>query len=489
MSATPTRRVPRVLSIAGSDPSGGAGIQADLKSISALGGYGLAVITALTAQNTQGVTGIHVPPPEFLRAQLDAISADVEIDAVKLGMLGERSVIEVVHDWLVTHRPPVVVLDPVMVSTSGARLLGADAEAALLGLLPLADVVTPNVPELAALTGSPEAEDWPTLLDQAKRLAARHGVRVVAKGGHLSGELSTDALVAPGGDVVQFDAERVPTRSTHGTGCSLSSALATLVAQTADWESSLGEAKAWLTDAVRAGAALEVGRGNGPVDHFVRLRQPTAKQLAAQWWADSAPVRSAIDELPFLTGLADGTLDDAVFRHYLEQDALYLGEYARVLARASALAPTRAEQAFWAEAARGAIVGEAQLHERWLGWEPGGQPDIDASATTRAYLDHLASSGPDYGTVVAAVLPCYWIYQQLGERLAAAARPEHPYRDWLETYGDPDFAAATRTAVAYASAAAEQADPTTRERMRRAFHASAAHELAFFAQEPVTPRR
>ena len=151
------RTHPRVLSIAGSDPSGGAGIQADLKSIAAHGGYGMAAITALTAQNTRGVSGVHVPPVEFLRQQLETVSSDVAIDAVKIGMLGDAAVINEVRTWLAKVRPAVVVLDPVMVATSGDRLLRESAEAALRDLLPMADLITPNLPELAMLLGEPEA--------------------------------------------------------------------------------------------------------------------------------------------------------------------------------------------------------------------------------------------------------------------------------------------------------------------------------------------
>ncbi len=277
----PPRPVPRVLAIAGSDPSGGAGIQADLKAIAANGGYGMAALTALTAQNTEGVREVHVPPPGFLRAQLDAVADDVDIDAVKVGMLGDACVIAVVTDWLTRLRArdvrSAVVLDPVMVATSGDRLLDPDDEHAVRAMLPLADVVTPNLPELAVLAGQEPVRTWTQALEQAHGLAARHGVLVVVKGGHLAtggpgAAPAPDALVGPDGVLAELDGERVATRSTHGTGCSLSSALATRFAQHHDWARALRQTKAWLTRAIRAGAALEVGRGHGPVDHFAGLR-------------------------------------------------------------------------------------------------------------------------------------------------------------------------------------------------------------------------
>lgn len=269
------RPVPRVLSVAGSDPSGGAGIQADLKAIAAAGGYGMAALTALTAQSTRGVSAVHVPPPSFLAAQLDTLRADVALDGIKVGMLASSAVADVVTRWLDdgagVDGPPVVV-DPVMVATSGDRLLDRAAEDAVRRLLDRADVVTPNVPELAVLLGTPAATTWTGVLGQAARLAARHDVLVVAKGGHLPGDEVPDALVGPGGALAELPGRRVPTTSTHGTGCSLSSGLVTRYARHGEWERALRETKAWLTDAVVAGTALEVGSGCGPVDHFWALR-------------------------------------------------------------------------------------------------------------------------------------------------------------------------------------------------------------------------
>jgi hydroxymethylpyrimidine kinase/phosphomethylpyrimidine kinase len=260
-----------VLSIAGTDPTGGAGIHADLKSIAANGGYGMAAVTALVAQNTRGVRSIHVPPPAFLAEQLDAVSDDVEIDAVKIGMLFDSDIVAVVRDWLVRVRPPRVVLDPVMIAASGDDLLAPDAVEAVRELVAHVDLVTPNMPELAALLGEAPATRWPDVLDQARRLATAHGVRVLAKGGHLAGPHSPDALVAPDGAVTEFATARVDTRNTHGTGCSLSSAVATLRVRADSWETALDAAKRWLTASIAAADSLHVGAGNGPVSHFAHL--------------------------------------------------------------------------------------------------------------------------------------------------------------------------------------------------------------------------
>ena len=265
---------PRVLCIAGTDPSGGAGLLADIKSVAAHGGYGMGAVAALTAQNTRGVRGVHVPPTSFLADQLYAISDDITIDAVKIGMLGTAEVAATVGEWLVAVRPPVVVLDPVMVATSGDRLLDVDAEAGVRELFDRVDLITPNAPELAVLADAPPAATWPDLAGQALAVSATYRVLVLAKGGHLGGETATDALVDAGGglsegrSVVEFSAARVPTTNTHGTGCALSSALATLRPQCADWEEATARAKRWLSEAIRHGAELEVGGGHGPVHHF-----------------------------------------------------------------------------------------------------------------------------------------------------------------------------------------------------------------------------
>jgi len=485
-------RVPRVLSIAGSDPSGGAGIQADLKSIAANGGYGMAAITALTAQNTQGVRAVHVPPAEFLRQQLDAVSDDVAIDAVKIGMLGTVEVVGVVRSWLDVVRPPLVVLDPVMVATSGDRLLDAEAEQALRELVRVCDLVTPNIAELAIIAAEPAAETWPEVLAQAGRVSASYGVRVLAKGGHLSGAEAPDALVdARSGNVpvvTEFAGIRIDTTNTHGTGCSLSSALATRIAAGGDWAAAVGESKRWLSESIRAGAALQVGSGRGPISHFAGLWQrggvvtaPTAAEVREHWWAEVAGIRAQIDGGDFVCALGDGSLGRADFVWYLAQDALYLRDFARALAEAARLAPTAAERALWASSAEGCMVTELQLHESWA---PDGEVfAAEPSATTTAYLNHLlvTAAGGDYAVLVAALLPCFWVYHDVGSRLHPLAHAEHPYADWLTTYADQEFADATEQAITIVVALAADATPQVRDAMLTAFVASTEHEREFFA--------
>lgn len=267
----PHRAPPIALTIAGSDSSGGAGIQADLKTFSALGVYGASVITALTAQNTLGVTAIHDVPDDFVAAQMDAVFSDLAVKAVKIGMLSRPGTIRTVAAGLVRHQARPVVLDPVMVAASGAKLLSDDAITTLITeLLPRADLITPNLPEAAALLRAPQATDEGQMQAQAERLMALGAKAVLMKGGHGSGDLSVDLLVTAG-ETSRFTAPRYATRNTHGTGCTLSSAIAARLALGDDLASAVGGAKLYITDAIAAADRLQIGSGHGPVHHFFAL--------------------------------------------------------------------------------------------------------------------------------------------------------------------------------------------------------------------------
>jgi hydroxymethylpyrimidine/phosphomethylpyrimidine kinase len=260
--------IPIALTIAGSDSSGGAGIQADLKTFAAFGVYGASVITALTAQNTKGVTGIHQVPADFVTAQIDAVFADLDVKAVKIGMVSQRAVIEAIVTGLQRWSPKHIVLDPVMVATSGDRLLAPDAVQALrTSLIPRALLLTPNLPEAAALLDEPVASSETDIESQGKGLLAMGCGAVLIKGGHGQGAESIDYLFRRTG-IVAFAAPRIATKNTHGTGCSLSSAIAAGLAQGDDLESAIGNAKTWISAAIAAADRLKVGQGHGPIHHF-----------------------------------------------------------------------------------------------------------------------------------------------------------------------------------------------------------------------------
>ncbi|NNH58695.1 bifunctional hydroxymethylpyrimidine kinase/phosphomethylpyrimidine kinase [Rhizobium laguerreae] len=260
-----------VLSIAGSDPSGGAGIQADLKAFSARGVYGMAVLTALTAQNTQGVSGVHLVPPQFVADQINAVFADVRVDAVKIGMIANAGIAEAVAGALSDHRDIPIVIDPVMIAKGGAALLAPEAVDVLTRrLLPLATLLTPNLPEAAALLHQPVATSRADMAAQAERLLALGPAAVLVKGGHLDSDESPDVLATAAG-LHWFEARRVPTKNTHGTGCTLSSALAAELAKGASAREAVAIAKDYLAGAVAAAGNLTVGSGHGPVQHFHAL--------------------------------------------------------------------------------------------------------------------------------------------------------------------------------------------------------------------------
>ena len=260
--------IANVLSIAGSDPSGGAGIQADLKAFSARGTFGMAVLTALTAQNTQGVSAVHTLPPDFVAEQIRMVFADVRVDAVKIGMIANAGIAEAVVDALAPHRGVPIVLDPVMIAKGGAALLDPAAVAIVRErLLPLATLITPNLPEAAALIDAPEATSRAEMEAQARTLLERGPQAVLVKGGHLNLPQSPDFL-ALFDRSLWFEAERTAIRNTHGTGCSLSSAIAAELAKGCAVEVAVARAKAWLAGAIAEAGQLTVGSGHGPVHHF-----------------------------------------------------------------------------------------------------------------------------------------------------------------------------------------------------------------------------
>ena len=545
--APQTARVPRVLSIAGTDPSGGAGIQADLKSIAASGGYGMCVTTSLVAQNTCGVREVFTPPLEFLTAQLAAVFDDVTVDAVKIGMLGDADTIRTVRTWLSEHPVPVVVLDPVMIASSGDRLLQAEAEQALRDLVPLVNVITPNIPELAVLCQKEPAQTFDEAHEQAANLAAATGTTVIVKGGHLCGQDAGNTAVFPDGTCAHVRTPRLDSRNTHGTGCSLSSSLATRlgvellqhaevaehtaeqsVLTSEDTHRALQWSTRWLHESIAAGAGLQVGsgEGHGPVDHAARARRLEAAASAYPWhhllattdsegntldgtsperllpvspvpageavvkpagpwtaalWAAGGETWHQILDLPFVRALGDGTLDEDLFAFYLDQDALYLRDYSRALATLSARADTAEAQVHWAAGAHEAIAAESQLHEGWLANRArlGGPSPI-----TMGYTNFLraTAAGDDYVVGAAAILPCYWLYEEVGAVLSSQNHADHPYAEWLSMYGGEEFAADVARSLAEVERAFEAASPAQRVRAARAYLSACVYEREFFDQ-------
>ncbi|WP_297003900.1 bifunctional hydroxymethylpyrimidine kinase/phosphomethylpyrimidine kinase [uncultured Corynebacterium sp.] len=514
--------IPRVLSIAGTDPTGGAGIQADIKAICEAGGFAMTVVTALVAQNTHGVRGIHTPDTGFLTAQLDAVFDDVTVDAVKIGMLGTAEITRTVTAYLQEHRVPVLVVDPVMVATSGDRLLTADAEAALVELCRAADVITPNLAELAVLAGTRTAATVDEALDQGRGLAADLGTTVIVKGGHLSGASADNSVVTPDGTVHTVPVARVATNNTHGTGCSLSSALTTRLAAGQSTPEALAWATGWLAEAIRYADDLHVGTGNGPVDHTHRSRRlaaaadttpwrltasvpagldtpadltavatppavrpvspriPAAGPWTAALWETSAPLYDDILALPFITDLGAGTLSPDDFSFYLAQDAVYLSLYSPALASLAASAPDQASALFWVKGAAECLEEEAELHRSWLGDAGTATP----SHVTASYTSHLMRCvrTRDHVVGAAAVLPCYWLYAEVGLALAARSSDDNPFAEWVDAYSDPGFTGSVSRAVGLVEKAFADATPAQRAEAARAYLDASRWEVEFFDQ-------
>lgn len=507
--------VARVLSIAGTDPTGGAGLHADLKAISAAGGYGMAVTTAIVSQNTQGVDSIFTPPAHVLRDQLASVAADVDIDAVKIGMLGNPETIDIVREFIATLDGTPVVLDPVMVATSGDRLLDKDAESAILDLAGRVDCVTPNLKELAVLCGlSPEEEatDVEQAVAMARDWAKQTETTVIVKGGHLRDDRADNAVVDGTGLIHRVACPRVATKNTHGTGCSLSSALATRLGQGEGLAAALEWSTRWLHEAIANADALAVGRGHGPVDHGHRQRRlaraasaepvpavdvaaayaaaqsqpapqpaiPAAGPHTAALWAATLGLWKDLLDLPFIGRLGDGTLEAVDFSFYVAQDAIYLRHYSTALGRLGALARDPQDRRFWAAGAAEVLVAESELHRDWLGGETAARP----SQVTSAYTDFLVATAytEDYAVAAAAVLPCYWLYAEVGRHLLAQDRADHPFHAWLQMYSGPDFVEGTQRALQMVEDALEEATDAQRQRAFDAFYRASLAELAFFDQ-------
>lgn len=260
-----------ILTIAGSDCSGGAGIQADIKTISALGAYAASVITAITAQNTTGVQGVLPVTPEMVTAQIDAVMTDLRVDAVKIGMVNDPAIVRAIADGLRRHQPRIVVYDPVMVSTSGCRLMEEETVDIIKEeLFPLSTLITPNLHEVSLLVDRP-VKETSEMEKAAEELALKHHTNVLVKGGHLEGGEMCDVLFADG-HLSRFSDAKIETGNLHGTGCTLSSAIATFLGKGETLESAVQSAKTYLTEAIRQGADMEIGHGHGPVWHLHTLR-------------------------------------------------------------------------------------------------------------------------------------------------------------------------------------------------------------------------
>jgi hydroxymethylpyrimidine kinase/phosphomethylpyrimidine kinase len=484
----------RALSIAGVDPSGGAGLHADLKTFSAHGAYGMGVVACLTAQNTTGVSGVLPVEATFIKQQLDAISSDIEVDALKIGMLGTTEIIRVVKQYLMNNRPKFSVLDPVMVSTSGDRLLDKAAEVALSELFPLVDLITPNLSELAVLTGAQKATTLDEVIVQAKELAQKHQVVVFAKGGHLQdSNLAQDVLIDSAGELQRtVSAPFIDTKNTHGTGCTLSSAIAALYPQKSSLEETVVAAKSWLTKCIEQGGNLQVGRGNGPVDHLWFSR-PTTRKFSEVASDQTRHIYDEVSTMRFIAELADGSLSRDRFANYIAQDYQYLTQYAKLYARLAILEPSSQDTTIWTDT-QISLEHEKQMQAKWFaknGYSVENYTNMPMSQTTLAYIGHMAltASNGTYTELLAAVLPCATLYLEIGQEIFRRAQKlfgqdlkGHPYREWIINYGSSEFEETVAALVKVVDDAASSVNYDEFQEMLRVHNLSYSQEFDFFNQ-------
>ncbi|MBP3485979.1 MAG: bifunctional hydroxymethylpyrimidine kinase/phosphomethylpyrimidine kinase, partial [Oscillospiraceae bacterium] len=353
------------LSIAGSDSSGGAGIQADIKTMSAHGVYAMTAVTALTAQNTCGVTGILESPADFLAAQLDAVFTDIFPDAVKIGMIPSAELICTAAEKLQHYGARNIVVDPVMVATSGSRLMQAEALDALkTKLLPLAALVTPNIPEAQVISGM-EIKSVQDMEEAAQRIHRECGCPVLLKGGHALND-ANDLLWTKDG-ARWFHGRRIDNPNTHGTGCTLSSAIASNLAKGMALADAVGRAKEYISGALAA--MLDLGGGSGPMNHLFDLRSGfmgSGETLCARLRRAAAQVWDACLKHPFVQGVGDGSLPVEKFQYYMLQDYLYLFEYARVFAAGVMKAGEEEVMQRIARSVEAILNGEMNIHRAYM---------------------------------------------------------------------------------------------------------------------------
>ena len=471
------------LTIAGSDSCGGAGIQADIKTMTAHGVYAMSAITALTAQNTTGVTDILNSTPEFLAAQLDAVFTDIFPDAVKIGMVSETGLIDVIAEKLTFYKAKNIVLDPVMVATSGSKLISDDAIDSLCKkLIPLALLITPNIPEAEVLSGCSihSPEDMETA---ARVIYEKYGTAVLLKGGHDLNDAND--LLYDGKEVKWFYGTRVDNPNTHGTGCTLSSAIASNLAKGRSLSDSVAAAKRYITGALSA--MLDLGKGRGPMNHAFAIRGLYERKLTEDLKDAAADLWAEAEAQPFVEEMALGTLSPERFKYYMLQDYYYLREYIKILAVIRSHADTDEVKAF--------VDGTTQVVEEEL--KAVHLPNMEALGITEkqmektglseagaAYLSYLhqtADAPAIYG--LTALLQCSWLYAHIAEnrmKKNAETIKTSDYRSWFEAYTSEGYTAGNETWMCLADRLAENIGLDEREKLCQIFRTCAGHENRFW---------
>ena len=474
------------LTIAGSDSSGGAGIQADIKTMTMNGVFAMSAVTALTAQNTLGVTGILDSSPEFLKAQIDAVFSDIFPDSVKIGMVSSSELIHIIAESLKKYNAENIVVDPVMVSTSGARLIAENAVKILAEeLLPLALITTPNIPEAEILSGM-KIIDSNGMVEAAKKINSQYGCAVLVKGGHNVND--ADDLLCDGENITWFKGKRINNTNTHGTGCTLSSAIAANLAKGYSLDEAVNLAKDYISGAL--GAMLNLGQGRGPMNHAFNLTGKFSqnKNITARLMDSVKDIWQEYNNHEFVKGIETGKLDPEKFRHYIIQDYFYLNEYSKVFA----LGVTKSKNLEFTQLCSSIIHAishvEMNIHKGYMGRFKVTQQELDNTLMeleNLSYTSYMIRVAYDEGEaeILAAILACALSYEDIARKIVEN-NPEsinhEIYGDWIKCYSGEEYCSTNRIMVSAFEKAVENYSDEQINHICEIFRACALYEMGFW---------
>ena len=476
------------LTIAGSDSSGGAGIQADIKTMTMNGVFAMSALTALTAQNTTGVFAVQESSPEFLRQQIDAVFTDIRPDAVKIGMVSSSGLIHVIAEALKAHEAANIVVDPVMVATSGARLIDESAVKTLAEeLLPLALLVTPNIPEAEILSGM-KITNPDDMIQAAKNINAKFSCSVLVKGGHDLND-ANDLLLESGKTRTQwFTGKRINTSNTHGTGCTLSSAIAANLAKGFSLSESVSLAKEYISGAL--GFMLDLGKGSGPMNHAFCLSGKFArdKTLREYLMAGVSDIWHEYNNHPFVKGIETGSLDPAKFRAYIIQDYLYLNEYSKVFALGAAKARSLDSMKFCVSIIDAIANVEMNIHNGYMGRLGVTQQELDMTQRKLANLSYTSymlrvAYEENEPEILAAILSCALSYEDIAKMIIANnpdAANHELYGDWVRCYSGEEYCRANRAMMQALEDSVRDYSESQLEHLVEIFRACSLYEMGFW---------
>ena len=475
------------LTIAGSDSSGGAGIQADIKAMTMNGVYAMSAVTALTAQNTTGVTAIQESAPEFLRAQIDAVFTDIFPDAVKIGMVASSPLIQTISEALRFYGAKNIVVDPVMVSTSGSKLISDDAVKTLADeLLPLAAVATPNIPEAEILSGM-KITDADGMMRAAEKINSVFGCNVLLKGGHAVND--ADDLLCTGSESFRwFKGKRIDTRNTHGTGCTLSSAIAANLAKGYALDEAVSLAKEYISGAL--GSMLDLGKGCGPMNHSFNLTGKFAEKpdIRKILMASVADIWPEYNNHPFVKGIETGTLDPEKFRRYIIQDYHYLNEYSKVFALGVAKAKSLETMRLFSGVIEAIANVEMNIHKGYMGRLGVTQEELDSTKRelpNLSYTSYMLRVAYEEGEpeILAAILSCALSYEDIAKKIVQnnpGSVNHELYGTWIKTYSGEEYCGLNDVLVSYLERSAKDYGVEQLNHLAEIFRECSLYEMGFW---------